>query len=174
MDARPGRDPVTGDPVVVVTEEDITSRVEAWQQIEQLNRTLEARVATRTRELEEITTHAREAQQKEIEASRAKSNFLANMSHELRTPLNAIIGFSEVMHEGMFGPLEDRYRDYAGHIHRSADYLLKLINELLDLSRIEAGKTRIDPSTFEVQVLMEEVLSLIPGSADGNRCTIAV
>ena len=172
VDARRGRDPVTGDPVVVVTEEDITSRVEAWQQLENLNRTLEARVLGRTRELEEITAMARHAQHKEIEASRAKSNFLANMSHELRTPLNAIIGFSEVLRDAMFGPLETRYQEYAGHIHRSADYLLKLINELLDLSRIEAGKTRINPSEFKITDLVQEGISLTPGLADRDRCAI--
>ncbi|RED47713.1 sensor histidine kinase [Aestuariispira insulae] len=174
VDARPGRDPVNGDLVVVVTEEDITMQVAAWQQLENMNRTLETRVQSRTKELVEITQRARESQQKEIEASRAKSNFLANMSHELRTPLNAIIGFSDLMRSAFFGPLENRYQEYADHIHRSADYLLKLINDLLDLSRIEAGKTRCEPALFELRQLLDELTSFLPGQSGTDRCTVNI
>jgi len=74
------------------------------------------------------------------EASRTKSNFLANMSHELRTPLNAILGFSEIMHQGLFGDLQQpRYKEYVGHIHDSAGHLLSLVDDLLTLGKIEAG-----------------------------------
>jgi two-component system, cell cycle sensor histidine kinase PleC len=77
------------------------------------------------------------------EANQAKSKFLANMSHELRTPLNAIIGFSEIMESGMFGPLgSDKYREYCGDIHQSGQYLLDVINDILDMSKIEAGRSR--------------------------------
>jgi two-component system cell cycle sensor histidine kinase PleC len=82
--------------------------------------------------------------QKAENANRAKSSFLANMSHELRTPLNAILGFSEVLEREMFGPLANRaYRDYAGDINTSGRYLLGLINDILDLSRIEAGRVEM-------------------------------
>ncbi|NMD06499.1 MAG: HAMP domain-containing histidine kinase [Phyllobacteriaceae bacterium] len=82
--------------------------------------------------------------QKAENANKAKSSFLANMSHELRTPLNAILGFSEVLEREMFGPIANRaYRDYAGDINSSGRYLLGLINDILDLSRIEAGRVEM-------------------------------
>ena len=79
-----------------------------------------------------------EEQARELEqASRYKSEFLANMSHELRTPLNAIIGFSEIMENGLFGPLGDKYTDYVKDIRSSGGYLLGIIDDILDMSRIE-------------------------------------
>ncbi|MEJ2379276.1 MAG: histidine kinase dimerization/phospho-acceptor domain-containing protein, partial [Pseudolabrys sp.] len=79
------------------------------------------------------------------EANQAKSKFLANMSHELRTPLNAIIGFSEIMESGMFGPLgAEKYKEYCADIHSSGQYLLDVINDVLDMSKIEAGRIRLD------------------------------
>ena len=94
------------------------------------------------------------------QASVAKSAFLANMSHELRTPLNAIIGFSEVLQSELLGPHNvPQYKEYAGDIHRSGQHLLNLINELLDLSRIEAGKYELN----------EEVVSLIDVAEDCRR-----
>lgn len=73
-------------------------------------------------------------------ANRVKSEFLANMSHELRTPLNAILGFSDIMRGQMFGPLAPRYADYSGLIHQSGQHLLNLVSDILDLSKVEAGK----------------------------------
>jgi two-component system cell cycle sensor histidine kinase PleC len=92
-------------------------------------------------ELEEAKAISDEARRRAEEANVAKSRFLATMSHELRTPLNAILGFSEVMHAEIMGPMENRlYKEYAGNIHQSGSHLLHLINEILDLSRIEAGR----------------------------------
>ncbi|HEY4275745.1 MAG TPA: ATP-binding protein [Rhizomicrobium sp.] len=99
-------------------------------------------------------------------ASRAKSNFLALMSHELRTPLNAIIGFSEVLGGEMFGPLGgDRYREYAKDIHGAGRHLLALINDILDLSKAEAGKFELQCEALAPDDLIAECLKLMRGRA---------
>ncbi|MCH8096832.1 MAG: PAS-domain containing protein [Proteobacteria bacterium] len=95
-------------------------------------------------------------------ANRAKSEFLTLMSHELRTPLNAIIGFSEIIKGEMFGPVgTDRYRDYAGDVHESGRHLLALINDILDLSKIEAGKLELDESDVDVAEVIHSCLRLV-------------
>ncbi len=92
-------------------------------------------------ELEQAKAISDEARRRAEASNTAKSRFLANMSHELRTPLNAILGFSEVMKTEMMGPIANKtYLEYAGHIHASGTHLLSVINEILDLSRIEAGR----------------------------------
>jgi len=111
-------------------------------------------------ELEEARTMSDEARRHAEQANIAKSQFLATMSHELRTPLNAIIGFSEVLQSELLGPHQvPQYKEYAGDIHRSGQHLLNLINELLDLSRIEAGKYDLN----------EEVVSVIDIADDCRR-----
>jgi signal transduction histidine kinase len=80
-------------------------------------------------------------------ANKHKSEFLANMSHELRTPLNAIIGFSEVLLERMFGELNEKQDDYLKDIHSSGKHLLTLINDILDLSKVEAGRMELEPAS---------------------------
>jgi PAS domain S-box-containing protein len=99
------------------------------------------------------------------QANRAKSAFLANMSHELRTPLNAILGFSEVIREQMFGPIDGRYRDYAADIHASGKHLLDLVNDILDLARIEAGRFDLLPTVLNPAVVVEEVTRLMANQA---------
>ena len=112
----------------------------AENELRELNATLETRVEERTVEL--------------ANANRAKSMFLANMSHELRTPLNAIIGFGEMMHREIMGPIGiPAYKEYAQHIHESGLHLLSLVEEMLDLAKVEAGKLQIErvptePGTF--------------------------
>jgi two-component system cell cycle sensor histidine kinase PleC len=97
-----------------------------------------------------------------MEASRAKSSFLALMSHELRTPLNAIIGFSEVLNGEMLGSLgNDKYREYAGDIHGAGRHLLALINDILDLSKAEAGKLELRAETVDLSELMRECRKLV-------------
>jgi signal transduction histidine kinase len=106
-------------------------------------------------------------------ASRAKSEFLANISHELRTPLNAINGFSQLMLSGTFGPLGDpRYRDYVKDINASGEHLLTLINEILDLSRIEAGKRELAESEVDLAGLIASCLRIVGPRAEDK--TIAL
>ena len=95
-------------------------------------------------------------------SNRAKSAFLANMSHELRTPLNAILGFSEVMKTEIFGPMgSDRYRAYAGDVHESGRHLLNIVNDLLDLSKIEAGEFVVEKDPFSPVDAVETVVAII-------------
>jgi signal transduction histidine kinase len=90
-------------------------------------------------------------------ASQHKSEFLANMSHELRTPLNAIIGFSEVLSEKMFGDLNEKQEEYLNDIHASGTHLLSLINDILDLSKIEAGRMELELTDFDLPTAIESV-----------------
>jgi signal transduction histidine kinase/DNA-binding response OmpR family regulator len=102
-------------------------------------------------------------------ADRLKSEFLANMSHELRTPLNAIIGFSELMKDGIVGDLTDRQTDYCSEIFQGGRHLLSLINDILDLSKIEAGKMGVELSEVDSQTLLESALSIVKEQAAKGR-----
>ena len=95
------------------------------------------------------------------DASKAKSEFLANMSHELRTPLNAINGFSEVISQQLFGPVPDRYRVYARDINASGNLLLSLINDILDLSKVEAGALELDEQEFPLERLVVNLRRMV-------------
>ncbi len=100
-------------------------------------------------------------------ASRAKTQFLANMSHELRTPLNAVIGFSEILNRELFGAIgEARYRDYARLIHESGEHLLNVVNDILDMSKIEAGKFKIVKEPFDVAPLVKSCCDLMRHTAE--------
>jgi two-component system, cell cycle sensor histidine kinase PleC len=103
-------------------------------------------------------------------ANQAKSEFLANMSHELRTPLNAIIGFSELMRSGMFGPLgSERYIEYAKDIHESGGYLLGFINDILDMSRIEAGQLRLSRERFNLCDTLKETVNYVAAATPAKK-----
>jgi two-component system, cell cycle sensor histidine kinase DivJ len=108
-------------------------------------------------------------------ASRAKTQFLANMSHELRTPLNAVIGFSEILNRELFGALgEARYRDYARLIHESGEHLLNVVNDILDMSKIEAGKFKIVKEPFEVASLVKSCCDLMRHTAEQRSLSLIV
>ena len=107
------------------------------------------------------------------EANQAKSKFLANMSHELRTPLNAIIGFSEIMASGMFGALgSDKYDEYCHDIHRSGEYLLDVINDVLDMSKIEAGRLKLDLENVELDRELSDALRVVTTRAQEKKLKI--
>jgi cell cycle sensor histidine kinase DivJ len=106
-------------------------------------------------------------------ASRAKTQFLANMSHELRTPLNAVIGFSEILNRELFGALgEQRYRDYARLIHESGEHLLHVVNDILDMSRIEAGKLRLAKEPLDVGALIVSCADVMRHAAEEKRLSL--
>lgn len=107
-------------------------------------------------------------------ASRAKTQFLASMSHELRTPLNAIIGFSEILERELFGTLgEERYRDYARLIHESGQHLLGVVNDILDMSKIEAGKFTIVKEPFDVGALVSSCCDVMRHTAEKKGLTLS-
>ena len=107
------------------------------------------------------------------DANQAKSKFLANMSHELRTPLNAIIGFSEIMESGMFGPLgAEKYNEYCGDIRSSGQYLLEVINDILDMSKIEAGRLRLDFEDLALDPLLGEAMRVVAARAHDKQLEV--
>jgi len=106
------------------------------------------------------------------EASSIKSEFLANMSHELRTPLNAIIGFSEIIKNGLTGDINDKQRTFVGHIYSNGHHLLSLINDILDLSKVEAGRMELDLEAVDVASLLQNSLSIISEKAALQKITL--
>lgn len=124
-------------------------------------------------ERKQIENALRRAQMDAEMANRAKSQFLANVSHELRTPLNAIIGFSEVMKGELMGPLgAPIYQEYSNDIHESGRHLLAIINDILDLSRVEAGQTTLSEAELAIDGLIESCLILVRGKSNANGLTL--
>jgi len=118
---------------------------------------LKDNISERTKTLEFI----KEQNKKILEADRVKNEFLANMSHELRTPLNAIIGFSEALNLSIFGELNEKQSEYIRDIHSSGVHLLGMINDLLDLSKIEAGKMQLNKEQFNLKSAIIEALNIV-------------
>lgn len=127
----------------------------------------------RVRELSELARKYAAEKERAEGANRAKSEFLANMSHELRTPLNAIIGFSEMIQAGTFGPLgSDRYEEYINDIHSSGNYLLNVINDILDMSKIEAGQFSLDHEKIDLCPLINETVRMISLQAEEKHIQV--
>lgn len=109
-------------------------------------------------------------------ATRAKTEFLAHMSHELRTPLNAVIGFSEAIKLAMFGPLDSRYSEYGDHIFASGRHLLQLVNDVLDVSKLEAGRFELQESECDIETIVRSATRLVSRQAEkaGVRIYVTV
>ncbi len=168
---------------VVASNDDIGSLAREFNEmaksLEESYATLERKVEERTEELrranEELTKKKQELEIKNEElarASRMKSQFLANVSHELRTPLNSIIGFSELLQEKSFGELNEKQAQYVRFIHTSGNHLLHLINSILDLSKIEAGRMELMIEKFPLADVLGEVLGAIKPIAHKRNISI--
>ncbi|MFD2183429.1 sensor histidine kinase [Rhodoplanes azumiensis] len=128
---------------------------------------------TQARQLSELAEKYAAEKTRAEDANQAKSKFLANMSHELRTPLNAIIGFSEIMEARLFGPLGvDRYDEYCRDIRESGQYLLDVINDILDMSRIEAGRLRLDFEPVDADRILGEAIRVVSKRAHDKALTV--
>ena len=146
----------------------------AYRQIAQLNIDLEAKVQERTEALR-LQQHELQQVNTRLEvANRHKSEFLANMSHELRTPLNAIIGFSEVLLEQMFGDVNARQEEYLNDILSSGQHLLSLINDILDLAKVEAGKMELELGMFDLRHVLEGSLVMVKERALAHGLTLSL
>jgi signal transduction histidine kinase len=149
---------------ILEVDADITLRRKMEEEIRNWNIGLEQRVAHRTAELSE-------AKERAESSDHAKSEFLANMSHELRTPLNAVIGFAELLVDGRAGPLNEIQREYLEDISTSGRHLLKLITDVLDLTRAATGKLELNLETFSINDAIGEVYAAIKDEAS-RKCIV--
>jgi len=170
---------------------DVTGRVLAEEKIQSQNQELvlanfelsnarkaaedaAAQIQQQNEALMEANRELAYARRQAEEATRLKSQFLATMSHELRTPLNAIIGYTEIQLAGMAGELTQEQRDYQERVLANADHLLQLINDVLDIAKIEAGRLEIVDSPFDVRVWLEELIGQTQGLAAEKRLSFEV
>jgi signal transduction histidine kinase len=134
-------------------------RMQAELEVRTLNEALERRIADRTAELSDANRSLEQRNEELVRVSRMKSDFLSGMSHELRTPLNAIMGFSELLAEESAGPLDDSQKRFVTHIRKASQHLLDVIDEVLDLSKIEAGRAALRQEVFPIGPAVGEVLA---------------
>jgi PAS domain S-box-containing protein len=154
---------------VIAIIRDVSERAEADERLRAIQEEYARELAETNRELE--------LRNLEIErANRLKSEFLASMSHELRTPLHTVIGFSELLGEEIEGPLNDKQKRFIGHIHKDSMHLLELINDVLDLTKIEAGRLELRREPFDVAAAIEDALGSIrpQGSAKSIQLTTSI
>jgi len=161
----------------VVTAADITAikreEAERRRAVEDLSRTV-AELEASQQMLSQLARKYEIAMTRAEAANQAKSEFLANMSHELRTPLNAINGFSEIMAAELFGPIGDKYKGYAGDILKSGQHLLSLINDILDMAKIEAGKMTLHYEAVSLRSVCEDAVRLMRGKAQEAGLTLSI
>jgi PAS domain S-box-containing protein len=153
---------------------DVSMRKTAEERLKQAYMEMESEVTERTAELKETVAklEAEVAMRKQTEtdmaraleaaetATRAKSDFLANMSHEFRTPLNSIIGFAEMLEDSLYGPLNPKQAEYVGRVLKTSRHLLRLINDILDLSKVEAGKMTLETASLGINAIIDDVILL--------------
>lgn len=152
---------------VVVVSRDVTERKQAEMALRVLNETLELEVVNRTADLQAALVRAEAA-------DRIKSAFLATMSHELRTPLNSIIGFTGIILQGLAGPLNPEQTKQLGMVRGSARHLLELINDVLDISKIEAGQLEVRAEAFDLRASIERVVASVKPLADKKELSLTV
>jgi len=151
------------------------AQIEAEHRVQMELRVAKEAAERAKREAERARRDAELARQRAELSDRAKSEFLANMSHELRTPLNAILGFSETIETEMLGPLGiPKYREYAEDIHASGKHLLSIINDILDIAKIEAGAVELDEAKFGLGNLIDDVVRFVQHRADDRNVLINV
>ncbi|HEU5089543.1 MAG TPA: ATP-binding protein, partial [Roseiflexaceae bacterium] len=144
----------------------------AQQRLERWNQTLERTVQERTHELAVVAAEAEQARAAAEQANQLKSQFLANMSHELRTPLNSIINFTRILSTGLRGPVNEQQLDYLQRVRMSGEHLLGLINDILDLSKIEAGRMDLMREPVAIAEIIEGVIATAAGLTKGKPIQI--
>ena len=154
-------------------QQEIEDRLKIENELIKFNRELEGRVATRTAEIRQSNEKLKKAAEAADAANQAKSDFLANMSHELRTPLNHIIGFTEIVLEQHFGGINEKQAEYLSDVLSSSNHLLSLINDILDLSKVEAGKLELYKSEIDLQNLLENSLTMIKEKAQKHNIRLS-
>jgi signal transduction histidine kinase len=138
------------------------------ERLQESHAALEQKVEERTRELQKALDELADKSRELEVASRHKSEFLASMSHELRTPLNAIVGFSQVLQQKLFGEVNEKQAEYLDDILSSANHLLSLINDILDLSKVESGQVELERDSFSLREALERGVVMIRERATKN------
>lgn len=146
----------------------------AYNDLDDHRSQLEVKVKTRTKELEDTNSFLKVANERLKELDKLKSMFIASISHELRTPLNSIIGFSSMMVDGSFGVLNEKYQDYSTRINNSGQHLLSLITDIIDISKIEAGRVDIVLGDFELADIVSEAVEELGQQIKGKGLSLEV